>query len=219
MESIEKQLLEKITDATWDIDNRKLMKGYGRRSFDDIINKKFEIMEYLYKKMEKEANSETDSSKKQDFIKTSSELKSKVQKLKLQFEKSKGSELFQVEDIKSSSNEEEGKKLLKESTEILKGSSKTIDNIMEVVIDTNKIAVGASENVIKQGEQIDDQLEKVELIGTNVNKSRTILGRMGRNQVIQSLVLVVIMLILLFVIGTIIYFVAKPYLSSTTTSK
>jgi len=120
------------------------------------------------------------------------------------------------DEVESNGNwtSDTGRQKMRENTDNLLGQQRYIDQMQSVIVETDGIANQATTDLSIQGERIKGQTSKVSGIGDAVQGARTIIGRMTRQQVIQSIALVVIILVLFAVIGIIIFFVVRPYLPS-----
>ena len=103
------------------------------------------------------------------------------------------------------------REMMQENTQKLLNQDERIHQIQLAVEETDKIADNAMLVLGSQGETIKSQIARTQKIGDAVQGARTILGRMSRTQVIQSVSIIGIILFLLMIIGIILFFVVKPY--------
>lgn len=219
MNIIESQLVDKLNDISWDIENRKIMQGYGKRSFDDIIKKKFEMIDFIFNKFIREQDIEKDISKKHERDEKITNFKNKISNLKLKFNDFKEKQLYPNLSEQNTHSDFEGKNILHENTNLLKESSNRISKMNEIIIDTEKLSINVSSQLMVDGERIKKQLEVIEGVEVNVNRSKSIIGRMGRNQILQSIILVLIMIAFILFIGTFVYFSVKKWFDTISTNK
>ncbi len=98
-----------------------------------------------------------------------------------------------------------------ENTTHLIAQQKHIERMLSVIDETNAIANETMIELPRQGESIRRQINQTIQIGDTVQHARTIVGRMTRRRIIESVALVGVILVLLFIACLVLFFVARSY--------
>lgn len=220
-EEYEQQFLEYIRDASRDIPQLKQTPPQQRKKVEDDILTNLSKSDKLLRDMEREQSGVTNPTQREQLknkvTSYTSNLKNLRKEFKIAQESSNKQDLF-GKDLEEGGGEnwtsDQGRQKMRENTDQLSGQQKYIDTMLTTVEETNNMADGTMVDLSGQGERIKSQIGRTTGIGDAVQGARTIIGRMTRQQVIQSIVLVVIILVLIAVIGLILFFVIRPYLPS-----
>jgi hypothetical protein len=206
-----------------DIPSLKTLSGDSRERVNNKINKSLEKANEKIRHMEIEANSIVNVTTKEQLKQQVQKYKEEIRQMKKEHQEADKHYLFgeerkreghyddeEMEDLRESSR---FKQRMEQNTRMLEDTSETSHRIIQMTNEIEEQAIETASTLKEQGDQIRSTRSKVHDLNSDLRTSGSIIGRMSRRQILQKVIMVVIILVLLAIIGLILFFILRPYIS------